>query len=52
MTPDKPSEQVEGGKTIKRVRIEQHCGRCGKTGHNSRTCQTKIVDAEDSDDLE
>lgn len=49
--PDKPSEQEEGEKTIKRVRTERHCKRCGKTGHNSRTCQTKIVDAEDSDNL-
>jgi hypothetical protein len=33
----------------KRVRKDRHCGRCGKTGHNLRTCTAKIVDADDSD---
>ena len=33
----------------KRVRKERHCGRCGKTGHNARTCTAEIVDSVDSD---
>ena len=33
----------------KKVRKERHCGRCGKTGHNARTCDAEILDADDSD---
>ena len=33
----------------KRVRAERHCGTCGKTGHNSRTCTAEIEDASDSE---
>ena len=33
----------------KRVRAEQHCRRCGETGHNSRTCKVEIEDADNSD---
>jgi hypothetical protein len=32
------------------VRAERRCGRCSKTGHNSRTCKVEIEDADDSDD--
>ena len=34
---------------VKRVRKERHCGRCSKTGHNSRTCTAEIIDPDDSD---
>jgi hypothetical protein len=34
----------------KRVRAERRCGRCSKTGHNSRTCKVEILDAEDSEE--
>ena len=33
----------------KRVRAEQHCRCCGKTGHNSRTYKVEIEDADNSD---
>ena len=33
----------------KRVRKERHCRRCGKTGHNLRTCTAEIIDLDDSD---
>jgi NADH pyrophosphatase NudC (nudix superfamily) len=33
----------------KRVRKERHCGRCGKTGHNARTCAAEIVDLDESE---
>jgi hypothetical protein len=33
----------------KRVRKQRHCGRCGKTGHNARTCAAEIVDPDGSD---
>ena len=33
----------------KRVRKERHCRRCGKTGHNARTCGAEIVDLNKSD---
>jgi hypothetical protein len=36
----------------KRVRKERHCGRCGKTGHNARTCAVEIVDPNESNDSE
>jgi hypothetical protein len=32
----------------KRVRKERHCGPCGKTGHNARTCAAEIVDIDKS----
>jgi hypothetical protein len=31
---------------VKRVRAERHCGCCGETGHNSRTCKVEIEDAD------
>jgi hypothetical protein len=37
---------------VKRVRAERRCGRCGETGHNSRTCKVEIEDAEDSGESE
>ena len=37
------------GQPAKRVRKEKHCGRCGKTGHNARTCAAEIVDLNESD---
>ena len=33
----------------KRVCKQRHCGRCGKTGHNARTCAAEIVDLNKSD---
>ena len=36
----------------KRVRKERHCRRCGKTGHNARTCAVEIVDSDKSNDSE
>jgi hypothetical protein len=42
----------EGEMPAKRVRAERHCGRCGETGHNSRTCQVEIEDAVNSEDSE
>ena len=33
----------------KRVRAQRHCGRCGKTGHNARTCTAEIIVPDDSD---
>ena len=33
----------------KRVRAHRHCGRCGKTGHNTRTCAAEILDLDDSE---
>jgi hypothetical protein len=38
-----------GDRLSKRVRTERHCGRCGKTGHNSRTCKVEIEDVDESD---
>ena len=43
----------EGSKQpAKKVRKERHCGRCGRTGHNARTCNAKILDLGDSDTFE
>jgi NADH pyrophosphatase NudC (nudix superfamily) len=36
----------------KKVRKERHCGRCGKTGHNARTCAAEIVDLDKSENSE
>ena len=36
----------------KKVRKERHCGRCSKTGHNARTCNVKILDADNSNTSE
>ena len=33
---------------VKKVRKERHCGRCSKTGYNVRTCNVKILDADNS----
>ena len=33
----------------KRARGQRHYGRCGKIGHNARTCAAEIVDLDDSD---
>lgn len=33
----------------KRGRAERYCGRCGKTGHNSRTCKAEIEEENESD---
>jgi hypothetical protein len=41
-----------GGETeqpAKRARAQRSCGRCGKTGHNTRTCTAEIVDPDNSD---
>ena len=38
-----------GEKPAKRVRVARHCGRCGKKGHNSRTCIVEIKDTDNSD---
>ena len=37
---------------VKKVRKERHCGRCSKTGHNARTCNVEILDADDSNTSE
>ena len=39
----------EGETPAKRVRVGRRCGRCGETGHNSRTCKVEIEDADDSE---
>ena len=48
------AEKDGGGEEVpeqraKRVRRQRHCGRCGKPGHNTRTCTTEIVEPDDSD---
>jgi hypothetical protein len=52
IAPEEDGGQEEGSKPVKRARGERHCGRCGETGHNARTCKVQIVDAEDSDESE
>jgi hypothetical protein len=42
----------DGETPAKRVRAERRCGRCGETGHNSRTCKVEIEDIEDSNKSE
>jgi hypothetical protein len=44
--------QKEGGESLKRVRTQRRCRRCGETGHNARTCAVGIVDPSDSDESE
>jgi hypothetical protein len=39
----------EGETPAKRVRVGRRCGRCGKIGHNSRTCKVEIEDVDASD---
>jgi hypothetical protein len=46
------SRRNDGETPIKRVRAERRYGRCGETGHNSRTCKVEIEDAEDSGESE
>jgi NADH pyrophosphatase NudC (nudix superfamily) len=47
---EKDSSSKEAARQpAKRVRKERHCGRCGKTGHNARTCAAEIVDSHESD---
>jgi hypothetical protein len=47
---EKEGSRCEDSKTpVKRVRAERHCGRCGETRHNSRTCKVEIEDADSSD---
>ena len=41
------SEKDGGGEEAaeqlaKRVRAQRHCRRCGKTGHNTRTCTKEL----------
>lgn len=37
---------------LKRVRLQRHCGRGGKTNYNAHTRAVEIVDASDSDESE
>ena len=38
VAPKEAGGQKEGEKATKRARAQRHCGRCGSTGHNARTC--------------
>jgi hypothetical protein len=49
MTEKDGGGEEAAGQPVKRVRKERHCGRCGKTGHNARTCAAEIVDLDKSD---
>jgi NADH pyrophosphatase NudC (nudix superfamily) len=49
---DLMTEKNGGGKEAaeqpaERVRKERHCGRCGKTGHNARTCAVIVCNGRD-----
>lgn len=37
----------EGGPRQRARRGPRHCGNCGKTGHNSRTCQEAVETSEE-----
>jgi hypothetical protein len=52
IAPKESSDQEEGDKPAKRVRGVRCCGRCGETGHNTRTCKIEITNGEDSDESE
>lgn len=41
--------QPEGGRAKRRAGGLRHCGNCGNTGHNSRTCQEDAKVDEDLD---
>ena len=43
------SSRDSGEQPAKRVRTQRRCGRCGETGHNSRTCTVEIEGSDDSD---
>ena len=43
------SREQAAEQPAKRVRKERHCGRCGKTGHNARTCAAEIIESDKSD---
>ena len=56
LIPSEPVvEQGGGGESSKRVRAsgsggqQRRCGRCGKAGHNVRTCQEDVLDTSDSE---
>jgi hypothetical protein len=49
MTEKDGGGEEAAGQPAKRVRKERHCGRCGKTRHNARTCAAEIVDSDKSD---
>jgi hypothetical protein len=42
----------DSDKPSKRVRTERHCGTCGETRHNSRTCKVEIEDVDESEESE
>jgi type II secretory ATPase GspE/PulE/Tfp pilus assembly ATPase PilB-like protein len=49
MTEKDSGSKEAARQPAKRVRKERHCGRCGKTGHNARTCAAEIVDLDKSE---
>ena len=40
------------GRTTRRTAGPRHCGKCHKTGHNSRTCQEDVEMDDESDSEE
>ena len=51
---DLVAEKDNGGEDAakepaKRARGQRHCKRCGKVGHNARTCAAEIVDLDNND---